>query len=564
MAELSRARPRPAAQFAAVMWLRWRMFLNGFRRKGGKGDAVAIAIMLPLFLLMVLSVAIGAGAAAAYFTSQGHVERIAAILWALFVLAQLSNINLGQPGTTFDPTQLIRFPLRLGSYVAIRLFFGLLSPSNLIVAMMSLAVAIGVTAARPTLWLAAFTAMAVFGATNVLFTRMVFAWVDRWLSTRRAREVFTGVIFAISIGFQWANVTFNPAYHQRDHARDVARVHRAMHVYATARPYLSALPPGLAANGMDAAAHEAPARAAEELLLCGLYGAAFLAVFGLRMRTEYRGENLSDAAATSTLPAPAHHTAEAPVAVAMGGEIAAPGWKNTVAAVFAKDVLYLRRNLGLFYGLIAPLAMVMLFAGKLSARNHAGWMFPAALSYALLGVVPVSYNAFGMDAMGSQLYFLAPVRMRDVMLAKNLLNLAIAAVEVLAVLVLVMVVATPPAAAMLIGSLLWAAATLLVAITVGNYRSVSTPKRIDPGKTAQKQASPLSALLSMAILLVAAGVGWCVMTLSASFHMAWLLPVAMLALLAGAAAVYWQNLQRMDAYALAHRESLFEELSKKA
>ena len=564
MAELTAGIPRPATQFAAVTWLRWRMFLNGFRRKGGKGDVVALAIMLPLFLLVVLSVALGAGAAAYFFTSQGHVERVAAVLWAIFVLAQMSNINLGQPGTTFDPTQLIRFPLRLGSYVAIRLFFGVLSPSNLIVTMISLAVAVGVAVAQPTLWLAAFAAMAVFAVTNVLFTRMVFAWVDRWLSTRRAREVFTAVIFALSMGFQWANFTFNPAYHQRNHHKDVERVNRAMHVYALAKPYLAVLPPGVTAEAMLAAAQGRVPAAGEDVLLCGLYGVAFLAVFGLRMRTEYRGENLSDAAGAATLPKPARKAVEAPATVASATDAAAPGWKNTVAAVFAKDVLYLRRNLGLFYGLIAPLAMVMIFAGKMSSRNHADWVFPAALSYALLGVVPVSYNAFGMDAMGSQVYFLAPVRMRDVLLAKNLLNLVIAAVEVVAVLVLVTAVATPPGGMLLIGSLFWAGATLLVAITVGNYRSLNTPKRIDPGRTAQKQASPLSALLSMGILLVAAGVGWSVMTLASSTHMTWVLPVAMLLLLVAAAAVYWNNLQRMDAYALVHRESLFEELSKKA
>ena len=564
MAELTAGVPRPATQFAAVTWLRWRMFLNGFRRKGSKGDVVALAIMLPLFLLVVLSVALGTGAAAYFFTSQGHVERVAAVLWAIFVLAQMSNINLGQPGTTFDPTQLIRFPLRLGSYVAIRLFFGVLSPSNLIVTMISVAVAVGVTLAQPALWIAAFVAMAVFAVTNVLFTRMVFAWVDRWLSTRRAREVFTAVIFALSMGFQWANFTFNPAYHQRDHHKDVERVNRAMHVYALAKPYLAGLPPGLTAEAMHAAAQQRVVVSGEDVLLCGLYGLAFLAVFGVRMRTEYRGENLSDAAAAITLAKPARKAVEAPVVAAPATDEAVPGWKNTVAAVFAKDVLYLRRNLGLFYGLIAPLAMVMIFAGKMSSRNHAEWVFPAALSYALLGVVPVSYNAFGMDAMGSQVYFLAPVRMRDVLLAKNLLNLVIAAVEVVAVVVLVTAVAAPPSGALLIGSLFWAGATLLVAITVGNYRSLNTPKRIDPGRTAQKQASPLSALLSMGILLVAAGVGWSVMTLASSFHMTWVLPVAMLLLLVAAAAVYWNNLQRMDAYALVHRESLFEELSKKA
>ena len=60
------------------------------------------------------------------------------MLWGTFAFCQLLNINLGQPGSTFDPTQLIRFPLRLRNYVLIRLCFGLLTPANVIGSMIAL------------------------------------------------------------------------------------------------------------------------------------------------------------------------------------------------------------------------------------------------------------------------------------------------------------------------------------------------------------------------------------------------------------------------------------------
>ena len=88
----------------------------------------------------------------------------------------------------------------------------------------------------------------MFAATNVFFSRMIFAWVDRWLSTRRAREVFTAIIFAASLGIQWANFTFNPAYNHdhRTHAYEVSRaaVRVGSATLSRAQPWLRSLASG--------------------------------------------------------------------------------------------------------------------------------------------------------------------------------------------------------------------------------------------------------------------------------------------------------------------------------
>ncbi len=190
------------AQFAAIAWLRWRIMMNGYRRKGGAGEMVGMVLLSVLFLGMVLGIVAGVGFVAFFFTSKGHLTWIAGLLWGIFLLCQLMNIQLGQPTTTFDPTHLIRFPMKMGTYVGIRLFFGLLTPANVTAMLTSLTVAVGIGVAAPGLWLYALVAMAVFAATNVFFSRMIFAWVDRWLSTRRAREVFTAAfILAASLDF---------------------------------------------------------------------------------------------------------------------------------------------------------------------------------------------------------------------------------------------------------------------------------------------------------------------------------------------------------------------------
>ena len=73
---------------------------------------------------------------------------LAIVLWAIFALCQLTSIQLGQPGTTFDPTHLIRFPLNFPGYAVVRVFFGLISPANIVCMLMSLSTAIGISIAQ--------------------------------------------------------------------------------------------------------------------------------------------------------------------------------------------------------------------------------------------------------------------------------------------------------------------------------------------------------------------------------------------------------------------------------
>jgi ABC-2 type transport system permease protein len=542
------------------------MFRNGLRRKGGKSDLWAMLAMTPVAVLILGGLCVEAGMAAGLAVTLDHTDRVSWELWFIFALSQLVNLNVGQPGTTFDPTQLIRFPMTAANYTAMRLFFGMLSPGNVIVMMMSLSAAIGITFASPSLAGWAFVAMAVFAAVNVLFTRMVFAWVDRWISTRRAREAMTALIFLVSIGGQTLNFLYNPAYHNR--RVDLKTVQRVQHEIARVEPYLRVLPPELAGDSIVAAASGKDARFARENLAAVAWGSVFLLVFGLRMRTEYRGENLSDSANAVRARKPKQEIVTARAGLAQRAEFVASASRpmDVVRAVGAKELLYLRRNTGLFYGLIAPLVMVMIFAGRWAVRagDHGPLIFVAALAYGLLGVFPMSFNSFGLEGTGAQTYFFAPVRLREVMIGKNLLCGGVALVETLAIVVVLGYSsgARPPAL-FLVGALLWMATTLLLQLTVGNYMSIRSPKRIDPGRMAQKQARQASAFLSMGIMLGSGMVAAAVTFLAGLGHVIWVVPLVFACTAAGAAWIYWMNLNKLEAYAWLHRDELFEELQRK-
>jgi ABC-2 type transport system permease protein len=557
------------SQFAAIAWLRWRILLNSFRRKGAAGELIG-RIILALILASFTIFAVGAaGFVAYYFADRGQLNRIAWILWVVFVLCQLLNIQLGQPATTFDPTQLIRFPLRADTYTAIRLFFGLLTPANIVGTLMSFAVAIGIGIAVPTLWLYTLVALAVFAATNVLFSRMVFAWVDRWLSTRRAREVFTGLIFAGSLAIQWANFTFNPAYNHNHSSHTYSlssqHMHLATTLYHHAQPLLAALPPELATSSLIAASRAALASFAAYTLACALFAALFLAIFALRMRTEFRGEALSDAAngvsrkATKPSIARLSHPAIASATIAPANTLTVP---PVIITVLGKELLYLRRNMGILYGLIMPIFLVVLFAGKFAARSNSLWVFPGAIAYTLLAVCPLSYNSFGFEAEGSQLYFLAPVHMRDVLLAKNLFNFLMALFEIIIIFALISYMTAMPPLRIAAASLLWAAGTVAINTIFGNRRSITTPKKINSQRMANKQTSQLSAFISLGILLLSAAIASALFGICLWLHLQWALVPVFALFAAISIGVYIQSLRSLDQFALDHREELFAVLCK--
>ncbi|WP_158789651.1 hypothetical protein [Granulicella sp. L46] len=588
MAELERGgwtAAQTRAQFGAIAWLRWRIMCNGYRRKGGVGEMVGMVLLSVLFLGMVLAFVVGAGFAAYFFVAKGHLAWITWLLWGIFLLCQLLNIQLGQPTTTFDPTQLIRFPLKVETYVGIRLFFGLLTPANVAGTLTSLSVAVGIGVAAPRLWVYALIAMAVFAATNVLFSRMIFAWVDRWLSTRRAREVFTAIIFMGSLGIQWANFTFNPAYNHnhRTHAYAVSQQRFGFvgPLIARAQPWLKPLPPELASSSLTKANQASVVGFAGYTVAASLWAGLFLLVFALRMRTEFRGENLSDGASvvarkTTKALRVSGGTAVAPVSVAAVGTTAAAANEFAVAggarvwavieAVLNKEILYVRRNTGILYGLVMPIFLVLIFAGKFATRSSTGsiWVFPVAVAYTLLAICPLSYNSLGMETTGAQFYFMAPVRMRDILLAKNLLGSAMAGVEIVLIFVIVSYMAGVPSLQTAVAAIFWAVGTLAVNMIFGNQRSITSPKKMDLQKAMRRQASQVSGLIAMAVLMVSSGVAAGIFFLCFWLHALWALVPIFAVFAAVGVGFYLQSLKTIDRFALDHREELLLELCKAA
>src|SRR5262249_41143582 len=139
--------------------------------------------------------AIGFGSGAWYFMSENKGEWLATLLWPVMLFWQFFPIMATAMTENLESSNLLRFPITYRSYFFVRLAYGLFDPATLMGGLWLLAIGIGITSARP--FLIPWTALVLFAFAvfNILLTRTIFAWVERWLAQRRTREIF-GIYFS--------------------------------------------------------------------------------------------------------------------------------------------------------------------------------------------------------------------------------------------------------------------------------------------------------------------------------------------------------------------------------
>jgi ABC-2 type transport system permease protein len=560
------------AQFAALAKLRWCIFRNAFRRKGGAGELAARIIFLPIIGLVSIGPIVGSGFAAFFLISSGRIAMLPILTWAIFGLTMLVVLNISPPSLSFDINTIIRFPLSFPRYLTARLFFGLLSASNVIGTLALVAADIGIGIAKPSLLPWSTPLLAAFALTNIFFTRMILVWVERWLSTRRAREVLTALIVFGSLGFQYLNVTFNPGMQGNHHRHASTHLPLLLSIFHHIQPIAAFFPPGLTASSIISFSQRHFLSAIAALIGLLAFGALFFSVYAWRMHREFLGENLSEvtqptqAAPHRSISTQTTRPAAIPGTPPIAGTSASTstfGLNPTIIACLQKEFIYLRRNINQLYGFVAPLFMVFLFASRMSYSGRLGdFVFPVAVAYSILGVSILSYNALGVDGPGVQFYFLSPTRLRDVFLAKNITGFLLNAVELVLIFAVISFVAHPPSLIIGLSTVCWLLFATFINGAVGNLRSITAPKKIDLMKASRRQASQLSVLLALGILVACVGIGFAVLTLANYLGRPWLMVPVFLALAIIAFLVYLQVLNRLDTIALDHREDLAEELCK--
>ena len=95
-----------------------------------------------------------------------------------------------------------------------------------------------------------------------------------------------------------------------------------------------------------------------------------------------------------------------------------------------------------------------------------------------------------MDGPGVQFYFISPIRLRDVFLAKNLIGFLLSFVELVLIFGVLTFVARTPSTLIALATLFWLLFATLTNGAIGNLRSLSAPKKIDLSKISRRANLP--------------------------------------------------------------------------
>ncbi len=540
------------AQYAALARMRWEAFRNALRWSN-RGGLELGARGLVFLVYALVGVALGSGVgAAAYFMAVNAQWRVMPVLvWAVFLLWQMVPVTMASFQEQFDLGGLLRFPVGFGTFYGLYLIFGLVDASTILGGICCLGLWGGVTAADASMsgWVA--LGLAVFAAFNILLTRAILVWVDRWLAQRKTREVVSALFLLFVLGMQFLNPVFRRGAQPVSDATRVANMHRLAMADAVQRW----LPAGLAAREMERAAEGRVGAAWGALGLLGIYTLGAGTVLGVRLRADYRGENLGEAPARQR--------------VRKAGAVAARGWlvggSGPMAAVMEKDFRTLMRSLPLLYSLGAPLLMVLVFGNvfrNTAMRHSVPLALLASLGYAMVGFTQLFYNNMGAEGAGIQLLFLSPTPIRTVMLAKNVFHALLFGMDMLLVVVLASWRMGRPDGAVLAATGTWLLFALPVHLAAGNVLSLKLPYRANLGRIGRQRGFQAGAMLSLVMQAAVLGVGAGVFALCTALGRVWMATPVFLVLAAVAAFAWLRGLRNAEEMANRSRDSLLATLVK--
>jgi ABC-2 type transport system permease protein len=544
--------PNRSGQLTAIANLRWRMFVNGLRSKRGKMELFSRILVTLAFAVGGLGGFAACSGFAWYFVSQGKAELLAILLWPIFFFWQVFPVMATAFTNNPDSSDLLRFPLTYRSYFLIRLAYGFFDPASALGSVGLLGILLGVSVARPLLFPWALLGLMTFALFNLVLMQTVFAWLERWLAQRRTREIL-GVFFIL---FMLSFQLIGPMM-ERLEKKPHPEFSRATEIVTQVQ---AVLPPGLAAEAIARVAHAEYLVGFTSLLLLGAGTGAIGFLLHLRLRAQFRGENLSEAAAR-----PAVQQVQG---LQVGWDL--PGFSQAVAAVFEKEIRYLARSGPMLLTLIMPIFMLLVFRlGPMSTMHRSGLLnrtpdmaFPGAAAYALLVLTNLVYNSFGGDAGGIQFFYASPAHFRQIVLGKNLAHASIlVANSALAWIAVAYFYGAPRPAISLatFAGLLFAAPLNFAA---GNLLSLYAPRKRDFATFGRQNVSQTTVLASLGVQIVIVGVGVAAFVTARLYKNLWIATFAFLVLSAISIPVYLMVLRRIDGIAQQRRETLVAELCR--
>jgi ABC-2 type transport system permease protein len=543
--------PGVVEQLKLIAGLRWNLLKNNLQRRNNRWDLIGMILAAAGSAVMVLALCVAFYMGAYFFVTRNRASWMPLLYWAIFLWWQVVPILVAGFGANFEFRNLLRFPLSLRAFYILGLGYGFAdfaAVSSLCwIASMLVATAVGRVQLLPVMMLASL----LFILVNVTLERLIGSWLERIFANRRARELLVGlfVLSMVSMNF------LNPALQRwGDHGTRPRIVHLV--------PYFSWLPGSLAGNAL-AAASDANSQTLH-LTVLGLvvWLGATSGLLWLRYRAQYLGEELGESAAPSAGKRTPRRQAASPI---LPGFLLPP-----VAGVIRKEFHYLTRNGFSFITLIFPPVMVMFFSMQFAGSNpqlreHGlapQVFFPAVMAYLILILLSPAYNSFAFEGHGIQSYFMAPVRMRDILVGKNLFLVCVVTAELAISLGVLIWRIGFPGLPLFLSTIAAAAFAVLGQLTIANWSALSFPKKMEIGKMKGQRNSGVAVWTAFGVQILIGGIATVVLLAGRWFGNPWLPAVVFAGLTAAALGGYVASLDPLSTLAERKKELLIETLCR--
>jgi ABC-2 type transport system permease protein len=530
------ARLSLAQQIRLVAGLRWRIIRHSFSNKSRRLDLLGLIFSGVFGALFVIGVTI-----AFFFGTrsllENHLEQFLGLLFlALLLWWQLFPILLAGLAPQFTFRSLLRFPLNLSAFYLIGLAYGLADSAALAALIWMAAMVAATLVAQPMAAPVMLIVCAMFAVLNITMERLLGAWVEKLLAKRRTREVFFTLFILSMVSLQFLNPIL------QKYGRTLAPMVRSW------LPYFWLLPSSFAGAAVAQVTQHQWLAALLKLFGLAMYLLLFSFLLWKRYAQLYAGEELSETAA------PLRKEKRTELTAADGSD-ALSFLPPQVLAVFRKELLYLKRNTFLFFGLIIPPMMLLFFSVEFTGAHPSAFkkgvspdlFFPGMMAYLVLIVIAPSYNCFAYEGKGIQTYFTSPTRFREILIAKNLVTVLLLFIEIAFCVGLVGWRVGLPSIPVLFATLAALVFSILGQLAVANWSSLSFPRKIEFGKMQGQRNSGMSVLILFGVQIFFGGVSSVILFSGRWTGSPWL-PAEIFAVLAAAALGGYKS--SLDAFTL--------------
>ena len=540
-----------ADQIRLIAWLRWRVLRNSISNKNRRLDLIGLIFSGFFSLLFVIGVTFGF-----FFVTKAlfekHLEPLFGLVFlALLVWWQSFPILLAGFAPQFPFRTLLRFPVNLSTFYLIGMAYGLADSAALAALVWMLAMLAATLVVQPFAAPVLLLVCVLFTVLNVTMERLLGAWVEKLLAKRKTREIFFTLFILAMVSLQFLNPLM-----QRYGRSLVPIVRRWV-------PYLWLLPSSFAGDSVAQFAGHHWGTAVLKLGGLAVYTAIFTALLWMRYTQLYSGEELSEGVAPTRKEKRAALTAE-------DTRETVTFLPPQVLAVFRKELLYLKRNTFLFFGLIFPPMMLLFFSVQFAGPHPTAFkkgvppdlFFPGMMAYLVLILIAPSYNCFAYEGKGIQTYFTAPARFREILLAKNLMTISILLLEIVLCVTLVGWRVSLPTTPVLFATLAAVVFSIVGQLTIANWASLSYPRKIEFGKMQGQRNSGMSVLILLGVQILFGGVSTLVLFSGQWSGNPWLPAEIFTVLAAAALGGYFSSLEAFTQLAEKKKEILIDALCR--